>query len=83
VLLGEKIIDFGQVLSTSANHQASFGILVGAVVSRLEPGVRKSILAEMQGATEPKEPSAGASALRVTRCVAKPAGKKTPGCSRA
>jgi hypothetical protein len=83
VRLGEKIIDFGQGLSSSANHAASFGILVGAVVSRLEPGVRKSILAEMEGASEVKKPSAGAPALRVSRCVAKSAGKKAPGCSRA
>jgi len=83
VSLGEKIIDFGRGLSTSANHAASFGILVGTVVSRLEPGVRKSILAEMEGAPEVKKPSAGASAPRISRCVAKSAEKKAPGCSRA
>ena len=78
VSLGEKIIDLGQGLSTAASNAASFGILFGTVVSRMEPGVRKSILAAMDG-----KPSASARAIQVSRCAAKSPAKKATRCSRA
>jgi hypothetical protein len=83
VRLGEEIRDLGQALSTAASRAASFGILLGTVVSRMEPGVRDSILAEMEGAPQARKPSAGAPALNASRCARKVPAKKAPRCSRA
>ena len=83
VSLGEKIMDLGQGLSSAASHAAVFGILFGTVVSRMEPGVRTSILAAIEGTPEGKKPSAGAPAIPVSKCAAKAPAKKAPRCSRA
>ena len=83
VSLGEKIIDLGQGLSSAASHAAIFGILFGTVVSRMEPGVRKAILAAIEGTPEGKKLSPGAPAIPVSRCAAKAPAKKAPRCSRA
>jgi hypothetical protein len=82
VRLGEEIRNLGEALSTAATHAASFGILFGTVVARMEPGVRDSILAEMEAPRAPK-PSAGVPALRASRCAAKTPAKKASRCSRA
>ena len=81
VRLGEELMDLGQGLSRAASHAASFGILFGTVVSRMEPGVRQSILAALDGTPEGKKP--GAAAVPVSRCAAKAPVKKAPRCSRA
>ena len=84
VRLGEKIADLGTGLSAAASHAASFGILFGAVVSRMEPGVRKAILAEVEGVPEAGSLSPAPADVPVSRCTAKrPAVKKAPRCSRA
>jgi len=65
----------------AAENVASIGILYGTVLSRMEPGVRRSILAAVEGIREVC--TAGAKPA-ISRCAARrPPPKKPLRCSRA
>jgi len=70
--------------ANTAHNVASFGILYATVLTRMEPGVRKSILAAVDGVYEICTGHAIRQARPVNRCAAKPTSpKKTIRCSRA
>jgi hypothetical protein len=70
-------------LARTAQDAVTLGILSGTVLARMEPGVRRSILAAVEGLREvctgrPAPPSS------VSRCTARDARAKTPvRCTRA
>ena len=80
IRLGTTIGDLGLGLSQAARNVASFGILYGTVVSRMRPGVRRSILAAVDGVRELAGNRHAAAPL--SRCATRKS-PTTPRCTRA
>ncbi len=74
-------LDLARAWKTSASDTLSFGILYGTVLSRMEPGMRRSFVAAVEGVRDLCTEHLPAP---VTRCTAKVSGaKKSVRCSRA
>jgi len=82
IRLGTTIGDLGAGLSAAARNVASFGILYGTVVSRMQPGVRRSILAAVEGVREICTGNSPAPAP-VSRCATRKPSKTPQRCTRA
>ena len=64
----------------TAEEVASIGILSGTVLSRMDPGVRRTILAAVEGV---REACTGRTKPKVSRCALPRSAKKPVRCSRA
>jgi len=83
IRLGTTIGDLGVGLSAAARNVASFGILYGTVVSRMQPGVRRSILAAVEGVREICTGERRAVPAPVSRCATRKPSRTPQHCTRA
>ena len=83
IRLGTTIADLGVGLSDAARNVASFGILYGTVVSRMQPGVRRSILAAAEGVREICTGHRRAAPVPVSRCATSKPSRTPQRCTRA
>ena len=81
---GSSLRHFASAWANAAEDMATVGVLYGTVLSRMDPNVRKSILAAVDGVYEVCTGHPVRSAQPPIQCVAKQASpKKTLRCTRA